>query len=199
MATNDDKNQPTPRAAGAVPGATPGAPTSGGVDTNIPEAVQKDRNVDKGPLRAMRAAGATGGSADFIKVTNERAAPLGLPPITLERAKQLGLDTTVDHLDQFLAPGENDVRSEYWDAVKGQPPVRNWIEEGWLREGGAQVRRAAGPSFRETLDGVPDDEAQRLIDGSSDREQLQRWARAEKRPAVRDAIQRRFDSLGAGK
>lgn len=155
------------------------------------------------PERQRRAAaGSLGGvPAGMVKVTVKHTAPLGLPPINRERAKLLEKTIERDHLDRFLQPGENTIPADHWNAVKDESPVRNWIEEGMLYEGANRDAKAepSGETFRESLNTLSEDEAKRYIEASDNAAQLAKWADTERRPAVRDAIQRRMDAIGGVK
>lgn len=169
---------------------TPTVPTGGGDPANQ-------------AAHARTARGAiTGTAGDMVKVTVAHTAPLGLPPMTVDRARHLGLpDQRQDFADRQLTVGENTIPAAHWNAVKDQSPVRNWIEEGLLYEGADRNAQAplTGQTFRESLSTLSDDDARRYVEASSDTAQLARWSETERRPAVRDAIQRRQDALGAGK
>lgn len=174
------------------PSQQPQVPTGG----NDPAANQQPPHAPT--ARTTRGAVA----ADMVKVTVAHTAPLGLPPMTIDRAKQLGLDAIrQDFTDRQLTVGENTIPAAHWDAVKDQSPVRNWIEEGMLYEGADRNAQAplTGRTFRESLSTLSEDDARRYVEASSDPAQLSRWAEIERRPAVRDAIQRRMDAIGAGK
>jgi hypothetical protein len=137
--------------------------------------------------------------AGYMKVTVAHSASLGLPPVF--HPVREGYAPQVQHSERILQQGENEIPGEHWNAIKDQAPVRNWIEEGLIYEGADRGKREKSTqgTARESLEPLKSDEAMRYVEGSSDRDQLAQWQRTEKRQEVRDAIQRRFDTLGQGK
>jgi hypothetical protein len=138
---------------------------------------------------------ASGGAT--VKVANLHRASIGLPPIH-EPVKE-GEPLKIKHGEQILQPGDNAVSSEHWAAAKEAPMIKNLLESGLLREGEMPKEEEGTSTARESLDGVSEERALTLASNSSDRDQLMKWQQTEKRAAVRDLINRRFEAIGQGK
>jgi hypothetical protein len=135
--------------------------------------------------------------AGTVKIANMHRASIGLPPVHHETKE--GMPLRIKHGEQQLTPGDNTVSSEHWAAIKETPVVKNMIESGLLREGEVPKDEESLKTARESLDGVSEERALVLVSNTSDKDQLMKWQQTEKRAAVRELINRRFEAIGQSK
>lgn len=99
-----------------------------------------------------------------------------------------------------LSPGVNtDVPDTKWEIAKKNGTVKRLMGIGAIEEVKAPARVEDIPHNLETLLGLPLTEALRLMDVMYKEEQLEEWKKAEGRVRVRSAINKRLESVRAGK
>jgi hypothetical protein len=107
--------------------------------------------------------------------------------------------------EKILIPGGNNIPLEVvealesFDKTKGPGKVwAQWQELGWVEvdvtEGATE--RPEGPQAPKTLERYRLDQVKFLLETETDIIAMQRWAKADKRKPVRDAVRQKLVSLG---
>ena len=108
-------------------------------------------------------------------------------------AKQKGQRVEPGYHPQKLIPGENDVDSDYWDKIKGNPAVKMWLACKILVN---QGEGKAKPLIA-SLDTMSPDVALRHIGNCESVEILNDWKAKTSNPALSKAIVVRIQELVA--
>ncbi len=139
---------------------------------------------------------------DLVRVTNHRPTLLHLPDrISIQRVKDA--DGSIHERmvgvgsGKQLIPGGNNVGKDEWEAAKGHHVVKQWLELGWLSEGG-DTAKPEGPEPPRDLSGYQVQTATTMIEAEDSAETLAQWLKAETRNDVKAALQRRLEAVGAG-
>ena len=99
-----------------------------------------------------------------------------------------GVELKPDHQwKDTLLPGVNEVDEEAWKKALAVPAVRALVKEGKLKP--EPGKRADATALEDV------DDALSLIAKTVDRSLLEAWARREKRPQVRDAIEAQLKAI----
>lgn len=121
----------------------------------------------------------------IIEVTEPRAVELPSVPPTVSKA---GNVTAPGFHPQQLLPGENDVDSAYWDKVKGNTAVKQWLAVRLLKNRG----EGKATSIIASLDNLAPDTALRHIGKCENVKLLNEWKASTKGRALRKAISERI-------
>lgn len=121
-----------------------------------------------------------------IEVTEPRAVELpNMRPVT---DKKTGKVKAPGFRAMQLLPGENDVPSEYWDKIKSNPAVKQWLAVKLLKNLGEGIAK----SIIASLDNLAPDVAMRHIGKCENVAILNEWKAGAKGRALRKAISERI-------
>jgi hypothetical protein len=120
-----------------------------------------------------------------IVVTEPRGVEL---PNVAPKVSKEGKVTAPGFHAQKLLPGENDVDSAYWNKVKGNPAVKQWLAVKLLKNNGEGKAR----SIIASLDNLAPDVALRHIGNCENVGLLNDWKAGTKGAGLRKAIEERI-------